>query len=956
MDAGRDPNAESTSWPAGDLLPHHAALIERSGITPTVALARRYRSLTTKADAARLGFGASQRNVPALLIPVWNVAGELATYQLRPDTPRVKAGKSLKYETPFGSRMVLDVPPPVHDRLSDPAVPLVVTEGVRKADASASHGLCCLALLGVWNWRGTNPDGGATALPDWETIALKGRTVYLAFDSDVMVKPSVAAALRRLAAFLGSRGADVKPIYLPPLEGGAKQGLDDFFAAGGTVTGLLGYAADALREAHDGNGEVNAPYAVRDGCICHRKRDRDGDVWVPLCDFSARIVEEVVTDDGASERGELVIAGALADGTPLPPARVPQSQYAGMRWVVPAWGTRAVVNAGFGTADKLREAIQRLSPDAERRREYTHPGWRQIDGGWCYLHAGGAIGAGGPVAGIRVNLGGGPRGRLALPDPAEGDKLREAIFAVLALRDVAPDAITGPLLGSGFRAPLNAAAFADLALFLVGPSGVFKTELAALLMQLFGAGFDRLHLPAGWSATPNALERVAFDYKDAPVVIDDFAPTGSAHDVARYHATADRVLRGAGNAAGRGRMAADGTTRPDYPPRALVVATGEDVPRGHSARARAVVVEVAPGDVDPDRLTSCQEAARAGAYAIATTGYVRWLAGRFDDLRETISADVAELRAEAHRTGSHARTPEAVANLALGWRLWLRYAGDAGALTEVEVGIAWRRAWTALLATGEQQTGHQADQAPAPRFLALLASALASGAAHIAGPDGAEPTDRRAWGWREATVGAGEYQRDEWRPQGVRVGWLDGDDLFLNPEAAHAVAQRAGEAGGGLGVAPKTLAKRLHESGLLRATEQGQEGGGLTVRRQLEGTRRRVLHLAASALDTTQSGQPGQPGYGVTDSAPASVVSTDAGRMPRPDFGADGGASGQETRPGGVTDGTDGRIDRIGRVPPAGQGAATAPVVCALCGEPLPDGGRYLCERCGLAGTDRWTA
>jgi hypothetical protein len=42
-------------------------------------------------------------------------------------------------------------------------------------------------------------------------------------------------SLKRLKAFLESRGADVKIIYLPSGEGGVKVGLDDFFAQGRTV-------------------------------------------------------------------------------------------------------------------------------------------------------------------------------------------------------------------------------------------------------------------------------------------------------------------------------------------------------------------------------------------------------------------------------------------------------------------------------------------------------------------------------------------------------------------------------------------------------------------------------------------------------------------------------------------------------------------------------------------------
>src|SRR5207302_2675304 len=172
-----------------ELLLQHQELIDRSGIAPEVAQERGYRSVTTRAALRRLGFADSQCRVPALLIPVWGVAGEIVTYQARPDQPRVVAGKSLKYETPRGSRMALDVPRRARQWLGDPARPLFITEGARKADAAASADLCCVALLGVWNWRGTNDQGGKTPLADWENVALNGRDTYIAYDSDVVTKP-----------------------------------------------------------------------------------------------------------------------------------------------------------------------------------------------------------------------------------------------------------------------------------------------------------------------------------------------------------------------------------------------------------------------------------------------------------------------------------------------------------------------------------------------------------------------------------------------------------------------------------------------------------------------------------------------------------------------------------------------------------------------------------------------
>jgi putative DNA primase/helicase len=237
-----------------DLAPQHAAKIGSSAISREVAEQRGYQTIRTKSGLAEFGFGRSQQIIPTLLVPVWGVTGEIATRQHRPDSPRERKGKGngkskiVKYETPDGSRMVLDVPPGARAGIGDPKVPLWITEGVLKADSAVSAGLCCVAVLGVWNWRGTNADGGKTALADWECVALNGREVFIVFDSDVMTKRAVHDALARLGAFLTRRGAAVAYVYLPQGESGAKVGLDDFLADRGTTDGLRRLARTRLAD------------------------------------------------------------------------------------------------------------------------------------------------------------------------------------------------------------------------------------------------------------------------------------------------------------------------------------------------------------------------------------------------------------------------------------------------------------------------------------------------------------------------------------------------------------------------------------------------------------------------------------------------------------------------------------------------------------------------------------
>jgi len=236
-----------------DLAPHHLKMLRvDSGITNEVITARGYRTITNAQELAALGFAPSQcksQQIPGLLLPLHTTDGGNGLYVYRPDNPRVFEDKRkhypdgtwpnrvIKYETPKGAGIRLDCPPPCRSKLADPRVPLWVTEGQKKADALASRDLCAVALLGVWNFKGTNEFGAVTFLADWDHIALGGRDVRIVFDSDVITKPDVRKALDRLIEHLHRKGAHVTAVYLPAGQHG-KQGVDDYLAAGHSVDDL----------------------------------------------------------------------------------------------------------------------------------------------------------------------------------------------------------------------------------------------------------------------------------------------------------------------------------------------------------------------------------------------------------------------------------------------------------------------------------------------------------------------------------------------------------------------------------------------------------------------------------------------------------------------------------------------------------------------------------------------
>lgn len=823
-------NDEPHSKTEASLLPQHLRLIEASAIHADVALARGYRSVETKAELRRLGFGVNQARVPALLIPVWNIVGEIVLYQIRPDEPRIVKGKPVKYETPAGARMVIDVPPAAREWLRDPRRPLFVTEGIRKADAAVSKGLACIALLGVWNWRGSNEFGGKAALADWESIALNDRMVFIVFDSDVVQKPEVQAAMVRLKAFLESRHAKVHIIHLPPGPLGEKVGLDDYLAGGNAIDLLFGLPSSETPtpEADEAETVDEIPYRVDRGRICFIKETRDGPVLHPLCNFDARVTEEVLVDDGCEVNRAFMVEGRLNTGKALPPVRIVAERFGRMDWVVMGWGLDAVVSAGMSAKDRLREAVQRLSPEAHKRRVFAHTGWREIDGRWLYLTASGAVGA----DGVNVELGEG-LSRYDLPrDPRD---TVSAMRTSLDLLGIGPAAVTFPLWAGVFRAPLASSLALDLAMWIEGITGSLKSTVAALFLAHFGS-FDRTCLPGNWSSTVNALEKHAFTLKDALYVVDDFAP--AALDRRELETKAARLLRAQGNLAGRSRLRPDLSERAGYPPRGLILGTGEQRPAGRSILARTFVLELDRRMINFDQLNVSQGMAEKLPHGMA--GYVQWLAPQMLTLRTALAGAFRDARARASATGSHLRIPEALAHLWIGLDCGLSYAAEIGACSLARADELRQQGWEALVARASAQGLLLEDEKPTRIFLQILSTLVVQKRVQIVRKD--QPIER-------------DYK------DSPAIGWCDDEYLYLLPEAAFQVVSHfARDSGEMFPVSEQALRRDL-----VRDEIAVRDKGRMTVVARVGGGSHRVLKLRRAAIEAVLGADLAVPLPVVTD-------------------------------------------------------------------------------------------
>ena len=576
--------------------------------------------------------------------------------------------------------------------------------------------------------------------------------------------------------------------------------------------------------------------------LVYDKPTNNGAVEVPLSNFTAKIVRVVRRSDGHDEE-LLYDLEARVEGKPRR-LTIPAQAFAGMAWVPEHLGPSAIIYAGFNTKDHVRVAIQDLSDEIAQATVFSHLGWRFRDGrGWYYLHAGGGIGPHGPEGpetGLEVSLYGALT-NYELPAPSTGARLVADIRAALRMLDVAVPHLAVPLFAAVFRATLGAC---DFSLFLAGPTGVFKTACAACAQAFWGKTFDDRHLPASWGSTGNALELIANLTKDAVLVVDDFAPTGSKVSVQQLHAIADRVLRGQGNRQGRARLTYDIRLRSERPPRGLVLATGEDIPIGQSLRARMIILEFGPGDVDVAVLTECQKAAREGVFARVLAAFVQFVARRHDAVIQALADRVLVLRDEFRNSQQHKRLPTLVADLVAGLEVFYDFASDAGAVSTEDVAKRLAAARAALVEAAAQQGAHQQHAEPTEVFEELLRAAVASGEAHVATLDGSVPAGYPLGliGWETSGSAGNEYSRSH----GVRIGWIEEPHLYLDLTAAYKAAQKMAVDVGGLSIGRRTLAKRLAEKGYL--VTEGTSRGKHTVRVRVEGASKEVLHLRSSIL------------------------------------------------------------------------------------------------------------
>jgi putative DNA primase/helicase len=213
---------------------HWREIVAESGVSETIATLN-FWSITdpSKADSLLNRNNKKRWQHSDELVPAWAVAGidpETSErwdqgLQLKPDiSPLNKDGKPQKYLGASGyesTPLFLDTGDSGYwsNVLGDRSIPILITEGAKKAGCLLSLGYAAVSLPGVWNAQ----------LKGRLKTAIKklcgvGRTIYLVFDSDQVTKPDVQRALDRLGRLLAAEGCVVSVVHWDI----QYKGIDDF--------------------------------------------------------------------------------------------------------------------------------------------------------------------------------------------------------------------------------------------------------------------------------------------------------------------------------------------------------------------------------------------------------------------------------------------------------------------------------------------------------------------------------------------------------------------------------------------------------------------------------------------------------------------------------------------------------------------------------------------------------
>lgn len=334
-------------------------------------------------------------------------------------------------------------------------------------------------------------------------------------------------------------------------------------------------------------------------------------------------------------------------------------------------------------------------------------------------------------------------------------------------------------------------------LHLHADTGSFKTELAKLIMSLYGPVGD-VSITYKWSGTAYGAEARAHVLKDCLMLVDDLKPSTITPDMLPKWIA---FIQAAVDAMGRKRATITGRAASALPPRALLFSTGEAIPEAgeSSYNARMLLAEL--DNQPPGRNELLDDIkSKSSLFSGLMGGYVEWLLkGNGHEALSIFKGFQAESIKSAHARLSN----NYAANCAGGTMFW-RFCEDVGLMDSGLVGSLLSTVKESALevvgATGRKVQEERYSQ----KFLSALQDALSTGFCYISNV----------------------------KPDPKRVGWQDDEYVYLTNGTLAIVNQWLRSSGEpSINIPTKEIRKQLFNDGLTYSSEARCNAGQFDIQR-----------------------------------------------------------------------------------------------------------------------------
>ncbi len=430
--------------------------------------------------------------------------------RVRPDKPRTneKTGKIAKYEQPKETPVApyFPVRSRVHRRYADVSIPIVFTEGEKKAALLDQLGFAAVGATGVscFHDAAHRRETDEYRLHDLirRHVTLQGRTCFVAFDSDQVENDNVLRAGRVLAGMLYAAGAAVvRNVLIPTPEGGGKLGVDDYYMTAGAAA--LRALFDDAQQLEGATGNENAdtvtshralegvpldarlrmPHGyeiARDGSLW---RDSDGRRGPELVERAPIFIRALVADlYTGHELVELTFRRDRAWRTVTVPRRTMVDARALVGELAPA-GAPVDTNTAAAVVRWLRDFESVNERRLPRARSVSRCGWHTVAGEEVFVVAGEVLRRAGSTVDLVVDRAA-DRVRLTRGLTTAGDL--EAHLEGLR-RAWAASPIAAATIAAALAAPLLRVLGAPIfALHLAGDSSRGKSSMLKIAASVYG--------------------------------------------------------------------------------------------------------------------------------------------------------------------------------------------------------------------------------------------------------------------------------------------------------------------------------------------------------------------------------------------------------------------------------------------------------------------------------------